>query len=154
VTELRRGGHVRLEAPPDVQVLGSAAVISGRAAVDTYRVLAEGIRVVRTRDGITPPRSLQLALAALKVAAIAAQVGNGSDTADRTDVRDSGPAASLRTGEVIGLVDVARMLRLSERQARRRAGELGGWKRHPRAPWQFDRGLVATYINAAGGTIG
>lgn len=140
-----RGVHAGVEIPraPEVQLVGDTVQIRGRAALDAYRVLAEGIGTVRRRDGIEPPPGLRVLLAALKLAADAARVS--SDVADIADVRRQASPASLRSGELIGIAEVAELCGVGERQVRRKVSELGGWKNHNR--WVFDSGLVRAYLD-------
>lgn len=143
---------VELEAAPEVQVLGDAVLIRGLAALETYRILGPSVARTAAVDAIAPNPRVRLIMAGVKAAAETVAAQRKSDIADTSDVRDQPSTAQLRTGEVIGLADVARMLGLGERQARRRATELGGWRTSPRSPWKFDRGLVTTYMNAGGTT--
>ncbi len=137
---------VRLDRAPDVELLGAAVLVQGRTTLDVYRILGEGIEFCRRRDGIQPhPRLLQ-ALAAFRAAAAAAVDERGRpDTEDMPDVRGSGAGPQLRNGELIGITEAAQICGVGERQARRRAAELGGTKQHGR--WVFDRGLVQAYLD-------
>lgn len=142
-----RGRGVRAEVvvpvAPEVQLVGDAVQIRGRAAIDAYRVLAEGIGVVRRRDAIEPNPGLLILLAALKTSADVARAS--ADVADIADVRQQKSRASLRSGELIGIAKAAELCGLSERQVRRLAGEMGGRKAHNR--WVFDKGLVEAYLD-------
>ena len=139
----RARGVVRLDDSPDVQVLGDAVVIRGRAVLDGYRILAEGVRAVRVRDAIEAPEHIRQLLAGFKLAGERAAAQ--PDTSDISDVRDRPRPRPLRTGELIGIAEVARMCGVGDRQARRLAESLGGTK--PRGVWIFDRGLVNAYLN-------
>lgn len=102
---------ITLEPPPEVQLFGeSVAVLHGGAALDAYRLLSEGIRHVRQRDGIEPSPRLLRTVAALQVAA-AAHVRS-----DIADVRDEPTSASSVVSEnEVGVKEVARMLNVGER---------------------------------------
>lgn len=148
VERFPRGSGARAEVvvpiAPEVQLVGDAVQIRGRAALDAYRVLAEGVGTVRRRDGIEPPPGLRVLLAALKSSAAAAARAS-SDVPDIADVRRQESEASLRSGELIGSAEAAEMCGLGERQLRRLAGKLGGRKSHNR--WVFDKGLVEAYLD-------
>ena len=137
--------HVQLDPGPEVQLHGDVVMLRGAAALDAYRLVTEGIRLTGHRDGIAPsPRLLQI-VAALKAAAPA----SSSATAEIAELRKGPTATSLRSGEVIGIEEVARMFGVGLRQARHLAPSLGGWRTAGRGrPWAFDRGLVQAYINA------
>jgi hypothetical protein len=131
-----------------VQLLGDAAILRGDAALDAYRVMTEGIDLVCRRDGIAPSSRLVQTVAALKAAALASQIAR-ADTADIADVRDERtPRSFLRSGERVGVEEVARLLGVGHRQARRLAPSLGG--RKTTRGWVFDLGLVQAYIDAEG----
>jgi hypothetical protein len=139
--------NVQLEPSPEVQCLGDAVVIRGMAALDVYRLLTEGIAAVRRRDAIEPNDRLLRTVAALKAASLQAS----SASTDIADVRRSATPAMLRTGKALGLEEVARMLGVGPRHARRLAPTLGGVRVATRGrPWRFDEGLVRAYIESEG----
>jgi hypothetical protein len=135
---------VAIPLSPEVQLLGDTAAIRGAAAIDAYRLMSEGIRVVRQRDGIEPSPRLLLTVAALKAAA---QASLAADIADIADVREKPTSAPLRSGELVGVEEVARMFGIGHRQARRLAPSLGGHKKRS-GVWVFDLGLVRAYIES------
>jgi hypothetical protein len=137
---------VAVMAGPDVQILGDTAAIRGAAALDAYRLISEGIGAVRRRDGIEPSARLLQTVAALKLAAEAAR-SRGPDSSDIADVRDRRTSAPLRTGELVGVGEVAGMFGIGVRQARRLAPSLGGQKKRS-GQWVFDRGIVRAYIES------
>lgn len=140
--------RVELPRSPDIQLLGGEVVLlQGVAAVDAYILVARGIKITEGVDGIAaPPRLMQL-LAALKAAADAAGRSR-PDVADIADVRQPSSSGTLRTGERVGVEEVAQMCNVGVRQARRLAPSLGGVK--TTRGWQFDRGLVQVYLDAQG----
>ena len=139
---------VRLDPSPEVQILGDAAVLRGAAALDAYRVMCEGIALVLRRDGIPPSRRLEQTVAALKAAATTSRI-TSADTSDIADVRKQATSAqSVKTGEQVGIEEVARMCGVGTRQARRLAPELGGHKTSK--GWRCDRGMVQRYIEMEG----
>lgn len=145
---MRIPSSIELERAPDVQLLGgSVAVISGAAAIDAYRLVTEGIALVRRRDGIEPSTRLLRTVAALKAAAEAARA---TDTADIADVRTSLTSASLRNGTQVGVAEAADLVGVGARQIRRLAPNLGGVK--TRSGWRFDTGLLAAYLETEGRT--
>ncbi len=141
---------VTVSTGPDVQLIGgSGALIQGAAALDAYRVMVEGIARVRQRDCIEPSPRLMETVAALKAAADAARTSSASS--EIAELRRRAPSAPLRSGEVIGIEEVARMCNVGQRQARHLAPSLGGWRTAGRGrPWRFDLGLVQAYIDAEG----
>ena len=143
--------RVTVDRGPDVQLLGGeVAAIQGAAALDAYRLMVEGIAVVRRRDGIEPPPRLMQTVAVLKAAADAARTAS-SEMAEIAELRRGPTAKSLRSGEVIGVEEVSRMLGVGARQTTHLAPSLGGWRTSGRGrPWRFDRGLVQAYIDTEG----
>jgi hypothetical protein len=140
--------QVQLDPTPDVQVLGDALVLRGHALLEMYRAATEGIQVSRQRNCIEPSRSLQKAIAGAKAASSVGRRQRSADMGDIADVRARPTLAALRTGERIGVEEVARMCGVGHRQARRLAPSLGGTK--TRKGWIFDRGLVQAYIDSEG----
>lgn len=143
--------QIVIAGAPNSQLLGDAAVLRGPVTLDIYRTLMDGIRSQQHRDAIEPNAELLQAVAVLKRAAEAARQGATPDVPDTSDVRERGSQAPLMTGERIGIQEVAEMCGLSDRQARRIAGQLGGRKTRS-GHWAFDRGLVRAYIATEGRT--
>lgn len=133
--------RVKLEQPPDVQLLGDAAVLRGPAALDAYRLITEGIALVRRRDGIEPNPRLLVTVATLKAAAAAGR----AEVPEVRNFRETPDSTSLRGGRLVGVQEVADLLGVSDRQVRNLAGRLGGHKSRRGAPWRFDLEMVNAY---------
>lgn len=111
------GGRARTHEAPAVQQLGAAVLLQGPALLDVRYLLALGVRVVQSRDGITPHGRLLHLQRVVEVAAdeyrqnlaLPAALDPGDVREDRCTTRE----AALTLG-------------LSVRQVRRLAPQLGG----------------------------
>jgi hypothetical protein len=120
---------------PDVIGLGNGtAVLHGQALAETSRLISWAVKELRRRDGIHAPRLTRLE-AVLRTEAAASLTVNGHAVGP-TD----GAVVAFRT-DLITTEEVAPIMRLSERQIRRRAVELGG--RQVAGRWLFDPVIVA-----------
>lgn len=134
---------VVVQQGPDVQLIGgSACLVQGRAAVDAYRLITAALKAERRVNGLEPSASLLELQASLKAAAGLAP--RTPDIADMADVRERPTSAESVSGRQVGVEEVARLLGVGPRQARRLAPSLGGHKKRSGA-WVFDLLLVIAY---------
>jgi hypothetical protein len=132
--------------PPAVQVLGAAVLVQGPAVVDLHSLVVAGVRETTRRDGITPSARLSSLVSALETAARVVRAGSAGPG---TDVRHHPESAQWNPENVVDTREVAQMLDISERHARRLARTLGG--RPSRAGvWSFDRRAVQAHLDAIG----
>jgi hypothetical protein len=120
-TEPRTEGQ-QVNAPPPVQRLGSAVLIQGPAVLELMRLAVLGAKLRSTRDGIAMPDSTRRLIQALADAAGDVAAGGQRDMAEDPD------PASWQVVDGVTTKEVAGMLQLSQRQARRLAPALGGRK--------------------------
>lgn len=121
---------------PPVQRLGSAVLLQGPAVIDTFYLVALGIKETRRTDGIAPSPRLQALAAALRDAAAEARA-----SVSRHE-RVARPARQAPSGvlDEIYTEEAAVLLGLTRRHVQRIAADLGGRRRH--RLWVFDRGAV------------
>lgn len=124
---------------PPVQLLGDAVLIRGSAVRDTLALVGMGVQQAR-RDGIPPSPRVQALLAALA----AAREVQSCPPPDAADVRNVAARAESEMAREIGSRGVAEILKLSHRQVRRLAADLGG-RRSPSGGWIFNQGTVDAY---------
>ncbi len=117
--------------PPPVQRLGVAVLLQGPAVVDAAYLVGVAVTALSRRDGIQPiARWLALHRA----------LTSAMSDAGRADIPESSDEPQLAPEQLISTTEVAAMLQITERQARRLAADLCA-RRAGRA-LVFDRGAV------------
>jgi len=123
---------------PAVQRLGAAALLQGPALAETAYLLHLGIRYRANIDGAVASDRQRALLRVLTDTAEATLACGHADTHP-----PPGVAGSLTVGE-IGTAEVARVLGITPRHARRFAVDLDG--RRVKGTWLFDRAAVVAYV--------
>ena len=122
---------------PAVQRLGAAVLLQGPALAETAYLLHLGIRYRANIDGAVASDRQRALLRVLTDTAEATLACGHADTHP-----PPGVAGSLTVGE-IGTAEVARVLGITPRHARRLASDLDG--RQVKGTWLFDRHAVVAY---------
>lgn len=126
--------------PALVRLGGGQLLVRGSAVLDLVRLAELGARVARQRDGIEPPARIRALLEALTAEAAELPLMSADGHADVRREADRAASAAL---ELIDVAEVANMLTLSIRQARRLMPDLGG--RKVGRSWRIDRATAAAY---------
>lgn len=119
---------------PAVQTLGSAVLLQGPALQDAAFLVAVGVRALSNRDGVAPmPRWLTLQAQLKRASDLVADDGTA-------ELPEAQHLPRLAEDQLISTREAADMLKISERQVRNLAADLGA-RRAGRA-LVFDRELV------------
>lgn len=130
------------QAAPAVQVLGASLLLRGSAVMNTQRAVRSLIAAHR-REGIAPPPEIAALLRACDDAARELLAMSGTGQRDTTSVAVQ-PHSDL---DNIGTREVAKILRISQRQAQRLTATLDARQLASRQ-WMFDRTAVLAYQQA------
>jgi len=125
---------------PAVQLVGERAVLlQGLAVLDTYYLLAMGLRAVRSKGGTPAPR-LDTLQALLRTAATAER---DASQAGHDDVAPEVQGAGSPQADEVSTTEAADLLGIGRRQVQRLAHDLDG--RKIGGVWLFDRRAIQCY---------